>query len=64
MKPCELKPRFNQAVRQDWTAIGSTGEAVACVAAPRAVLRAQRTDADGTTRLQPVVPLACGNQHG
>src|SRR2546427_6480725 len=54
----ELKPRFSRLYAK-------TGrEVVACVAAPSVVLRAQRTDADGATRLQLVVPLVCGTEHG
>src|ERR1017187_603084 len=53
-----------QAVRQDWTALDSTGEAVAGAVAASALLRAQRTHADGTTGLQPVVPLVRGSEHG
>src|ERR1035441_10192942 len=49
-----------QAVRQDWTALDSTGEAVAGAVAASALLRAQRTHADGATGLQPVVPLVRG----
>src|SRR5437762_8794688 len=53
-----------QAVRQDWTALNSAGEAAACLVAPSAVLSAQRTHADGATGLQPVVPLVRGPEHG
>ena len=59
----ELKLRFSSLIRPDWTAIDST-EVVAGVAVPSVVLRAQRKDADGATRLQPVVPLVCGTEHG
>ena len=60
----ELKPRFSRLyAKTGWPSI-STGEVVAGVAAPRVVLRAQRKDADGATRLQPVVPLVCGTEHG
>src|SRR5580700_653198 len=53
-----------QAVRQDRAAIDSAGEAVACATAPSSVHRAQRTNADGATELQPAVPLVRWSEHG
>jgi len=60
----ELKPRFSRLYAKTGRPSIAPGEVVACVAAPSVVLRAQRTDADGATRLQLVVPLVCGTEHG
>jgi len=47
----ELQPRSPQAVRQNRRPSIAPGEAVASAAAASAVLGAQRTAVDGTTRL-------------
>jgi len=59
----ELQRRFSKP-REDRTAIDSAGEAIACTVAASTLLRAQRTHVDGTTRLQPVVPLVRRPEHG
>jgi hypothetical protein len=53
-----------QAVRQDRAAIDSARKVAAGAVASSALLCAQRTDADGTTGLQPVVPLVRRPEHG
>src|SRR6266542_927898 len=53
----DLQPRFNKLYAK-------TGEIVAGAPAAGAVLGAKRTAVDGTTRLQPAVPLVRGLEHG
>jgi len=60
----ELKPRFSRLYAKTGRPSIAPEKLLSCVAAPGVVLRAQRTDADGATRLQPVVPLVRGTEHG
>jgi hypothetical protein len=50
--------------RQDRAALDCAGEVVASTPTASTVLGAQRTDVNGTTRLQPAVPLVRGLEHG
>jgi len=47
----ELQPRFHKLYAKNRAAVDRAGEAVASAAAASAVLGAQRTAVDGTTRL-------------
>ena len=60
----QLKPRFNKLYAKTGRPLDSTGEAAAGPLAASAVLGAQRTNANGTARLQSVVPVVRGLEHG
>jgi hypothetical protein len=62
--PRELQPRFQQAVRQNRATVDSAGEVAASAPAAGVALGAQRTDVNGTTGLQPAVPLVRELEHG
>jgi hypothetical protein len=53
-----------QAVRQDRATVDRAREVVASAPAASPVLGAQRAIVDGTTQLQPAVPLVRGLEHG
>ena len=59
-----LQPRFNKLYAKTGRPSIAPGETVASAPAASASLRAQRTDADGTIRLQPAVPMVRGFEHG
>jgi hypothetical protein len=60
----QLQPRFNRLYAKVATALDCAGEVVASAPAVNAVLGAQRTNVNGTARLQPAVPLVRGLEHG
>src|SRR5260370_24298231 len=51
-------------IRKNRATLDCAGKVVAGALAASAVLGAQRTNVNGTTRLQPAVPLVRGFEHG
>jgi hypothetical protein len=60
----ELQPRFNKLYAKTGRPSIAPEQLLRALHTASALLGAQRTDVDGTTQLQPAVPLVRGPKHG